>query len=604
MENSESGPARREVLDRLVARVSVRFANAPDAAIAGEVERTLRELCGALDLDRCTYGEFDPHGSLNVVCAVDAPAPAGARAGTDIGLRSHLTIPVAIAGRIVGELSFGSVRARRSWPDELIDRVRALGELLAWALARMRLEAETRQLRDTLWQGDRSARVGLLTSMIAREINQPLTAILSNVQAGLRYLDRGRLTESEIRSILQAVERDTRRAAESIRAMRGFMRRHEPRRAAVGLDAAVGEVLRLLDGELERQGIDLQARLVPGCRVNADRAQLQQVVLDLVLNAAAAMQALPRDDRKLFVTVDRADDGSVVVAVRDSGPGIAADEIDAVFEPFWMKRRHRFGLGLAMCRAIVEAHGGTISVQANPDRGVTFRFGLDALADAADPASDERPASAAGFPERPAGTALVCVVDRDASARASVVRLLRAAGLAVSAFASRESFLATAPLPDVACLLLASENPRDSLPDLQARLHAVGAAPQIVVVSADADMAAGVDAMKRGAVDVLTKPVDGSALLQALRVAIDRHVVEHAHTIEREQAQARLARLTDREREVTRHVVRGRLNKQIAADLGISEQTVKQHRGRAMEKMRVRSLAELVRICEAGGLAS
>jgi len=382
------------------------------------------------------------------------------------------------------------------------------------------------------------------------------------------------------------------------------MRRHEPRPSCIDLEPVLSGVLRLLDAELQRQGVDVHVQFAPECRVDADKAQVQQVVLDLVLNAAAAMRSLPRGERRLLVTVDRDAEHSVVVSVRDSGEGIAAGEIDDVFEPFWMKRGHRFGLGLAMCRWVVEAHGGRIWVESNPDRGVTFRFALGAARVDGD-ATPVDVATTAGAPSAAsAGPPQVCVVDRDASARTSVMRLLRASGWAASGYPSIHAFLEIAPLHGVACVLFDPQDGDVEFADLLSRLRAAGSSPQIVVMSADADMAAGIDAMKRGAVDVLPKPVDGPALLLAVRVAIERHRVEHAHAIERGDAQARLARLTDREREVTRHVVRGRLNKQIAADLGIAEQTVKQHRGRVMRKMQAGSLAELVRLCETAGLVA
>jgi DNA-binding NarL/FixJ family response regulator len=138
-----------------------------------------------------------------------------------------------------------------------------------------------------------------------------------------------------------------------------------------------------------------------------------------------------------------------------------------------------------------------------------------------------------------------------------------------------------------------NSNPADSL---------FGIAPPVVFLCGNGDVATGVEAMKLGAVDFLVKPVDGEALIAAVRKALERHAGERQRSLEREACRGLVARLSAREREVLEHVIRGRLNKQIAADLDIAEQTVKQHRGRVMEKLEVRSVPELVRACEASGL--
>ena len=144
--------------------------------------------------------------------------------------------------------------------------------------------------------------------------------------------------------------------------------------------------------------------------------------------------------------------------------------------------------------------------------------------------------------------------------------------------------------------------PGMSGPELQQLLSTRGAAPAIVFLTGHAEVAAGVDAMKLGAVDFLAKPVDDAVLIGAVRRAVERHAGDRKRWLAQEACRALVDRLTAREREIMQHVIRGRLNKQIAADLDIAEQTVKQHRGRVMGKMEVHFLAELVRVCEASGL--
>jgi FixJ family two-component response regulator/nitrogen-specific signal transduction histidine kinase len=486
----------------------------------------------------------------------------------------------------------------------VITRLTIIGEVFANAVARARAEEEAQLLRSRLWHADRVAHIGALAGAVAHELNQPLAAILSNAQAGLRYLERGTLGPDEVRAILEAVVRDEKRAAETIRGMRALLRREPTGRARIDVAAALHEVLQLLAAELRRQGVALETALEPGSWVMADKMQIEQVVLNLVLNAAAAMQACPREERCLRVSARGTDDGRIAVAVRDAGVGIAAEHREAVFEPFWTTRREGLGLGLAVCRSIVEAHGGAIAVEPNPDRGVTFRFELPAAA--SDAAVASTPAQAALAPAPASGGAdapTICIVDDDAALRESLGRLAAAEGWRALAYASGTEFLERAPLAEVACILL--DNRMPGLPgiELLERLASRGAAPPVVLLSGSGDVETGVEAMKLGAVDFLVKPVEGDVLVAAVRKALRRHTDEQAQTRERETSRALLARLSAREHEVLEHVIRGRLNKQIAADLDIAEQTVKQHRGRVMEKTGVRTVPELVRLCESAALA-
>jgi FixJ family two-component response regulator len=197
-----------------------------------------------------------------------------------------------------------------------------------------------------------------------------------------------------------------------------------------------------------------------------------------------------------------------------------------------------------------------------------------------------------------ATTATVFVVDDYAPVRRSISRLLRAAGFAVVAFASAEEFLAQYDPGVWGCLVLDVAMQNLNGFELQNILASKGSLLPIIFLTGEGDIPKSVRAMKGGASDFLTKPVDEEDLLAAVRTAIEKH-----RTLRREQAElseirARLATLTPREREVLEYVVSGKLNKQIAGDLGTVEQTVKVHRAHLMQKMRVRSVAELVRLVE------
>jgi len=196
----------------------------------------------------------------------------------------------------------------------------------------------------------------------------------------------------------------------------------------------------------------------------------------------------------------------------------------------------------------------------------------------------------------------VFVVDDYAPGRRSISRLLRAAGFAVTAFASAKEFLAQYDAEAPGCLVLDLAMPAVSGLELQGILSDRGSLLPIIFLTAYGDVPKSVQAMKLGASDFLTKPVNDEDLLAAVRVAIEKHRALRREQAELSEIRARLATLTPREREVLEYVVAGKLNKQIAGELGTVEQTVKIHRAHVMEKMRVQSVAELVRITERCGI--
>jgi len=197
---------------------------------------------------------------------------------------------------------------------------------------------------------------------------------------------------------------------------------------------------------------------------------------------------------------------------------------------------------------------------------------------------------------------IVFVVDDYAPGRKSISRLLRAAGFVVASFASAQEFLAQYDPAACGCLVLDLAMPDIGGLELQSILADKGSFLPIIFLTAHGDVSTSVQAMKHGAVDFLTKPVDDEDLLTAVRVAIEKDRVLRREQAELVEIRERLATLTRREREVLEYVVAGRLNKQIASDLGTVEQTVKVHRAHVMQKMKVHSVAELVRLTERCGI--
>jgi FixJ family two-component response regulator len=198
--------------------------------------------------------------------------------------------------------------------------------------------------------------------------------------------------------------------------------------------------------------------------------------------------------------------------------------------------------------------------------------------------------------------ATIFIVDDDPSVRKSLSRLIRSAGWQGEAFASAQEFLVRAAFSGTGCVILDVRMPGMTGPELRDRMAAQKISLPIIFLTGHGDVPAGVEAMKKGAVDFLEKPVNDEALLRAIHQAVERHAAAQIHQQELEQIQARLQRLTPREREVLEYVIGGCLNKQIAAALEIAEKTVKIHRGLVMHKMEVTSVAELVRQCQPAGI--
>ena len=202
----------------------------------------------------------------------------------------------------------------------------------------------------------------------------------------------------------------------------------------------------------------------------------------------------------------------------------------------------------------------------------------------------------------PSSSSTVFVVDDDAAIRKAVSRLLRSAGIAVAVFASPTEFLAQYDPAMPGCLVLDLAMPGFDGLRLQTTLRETGSGLPIIFLTGHGDVSKSVQAMKDGAFDFLTKPVNAKNLLPAIRAAIERDAVARREQANLSEICARLDTLTPREREVLEHVVDGKLNKQIACDLGITETTVKMHRARVMVKMKVQSVAELARLAEQCGI--
>ena len=196
----------------------------------------------------------------------------------------------------------------------------------------------------------------------------------------------------------------------------------------------------------------------------------------------------------------------------------------------------------------------------------------------------------------------VYIIDDDPSARRGLTRLIRAAGMQAESFGSAKDFLASGKLDGPGCIVLDVRMPEMTGPELQDELGGADCSMPIIFLSAHGDVHTTAEAMKKGAVDFLTKPVDRDDLLDAIRVSLEKDTEIHTLKEEVSQINEHVRLLTPREYEVMTYVITGMLNKQIAVELGIAEDTVKIHRGRVMHKFEIVSVAELVRLCEKAGI--
>jgi PAS domain S-box-containing protein len=263
---------------------------------------------------------------------------------------------------------------------------------------RKQAEAELQRLRLNLWHADRVAQTGAITASLAHELNQPLTAILSNAQAGLRFMDAGNPDLGEIRAILADIVHDDKRAGAVISGLRSMLRRKETQRATINLASTIEEVLALVHSELVGQQVELRLGLDADFLVLADKGQVQQVILNLVMNAMQAMQGQPAHQRRLVLTLTRTHTGDALVTVRDSGPGVPEEQQGKLFEAFWTTKNQGLGIGLHISRSIIESHGGRLFFANNPDRGATFSFTLPFAMPAGSSRSEDISAAGPGAP--------------------------------------------------------------------------------------------------------------------------------------------------------------------------------------------------------------
>ncbi len=403
--------------ETFLANLSATFVNVPTSQVDAHIESGLRQIVEFLDIDRSGFGELSAEGlvithsyqvpgvppSPRVVLEAQFPLyarkvhrgevfrlpddlpPEASRErefAARTGLKSNLTIPLKVTGSVVGGIGFASFRSHRDWPDELVQRLRLVGDIFTNALARKRadeaLQRATEQavvLRNQLAHATRLELVSHLTTSIAHEVNQPLCAIASNAQTAVDLLSMGDVEETK--KALEDIWADARRASEVIGRVRSMVKQEEPCRAPAGLASVIEELAPLLYRETSAKGVVLRIELeAKDLTVVCDRVQLQQVLLNLLLNAVEAVIEASVGPPGVVIRAwgENADWGRV--SFEDSGVGLTKEDCERVFTPFFTTKGKGLGMGLSISRSLIAAHGGSLWATPGPSHGTTFHVRL------------------------------------------------------------------------------------------------------------------------------------------------------------------------------------------------------------------------------------
>ena len=399
--------AERLRFEKLLSSLAAAFSHLSAADFDPAVQRGLRQVVDFLGVDRGSLIEFTRDGTaarswaveewmdvgqfpwmtarlqrgevINVSQLDELPDEAAVDRQSYLlhRVKPQVAVPLLVSGIVVGGLVFSTVGAERARSDELIQQLHLLGEVFANALARKQGELEAQRLRQDLTHIGRVSALGELTASLAHELSQPLTAILSNAQTAQRLVAAEVVDLESVREILSDIVADDKRATAVINGLRALIKKGEPELVPLDLNAIVGEVAWLLrsDTILRHVSMSLElARDLP--RVRGDRVQLQQVVLNLVLNGLEAMREPHAGARTLVIRTARDGADALRVTVQDSGPGIAEKDLGHIFEPLYTTKSEGLGMGLAIVRTIVRAHGGTVGAENNPQGGASLHVTL------------------------------------------------------------------------------------------------------------------------------------------------------------------------------------------------------------------------------------
>jgi signal transduction histidine kinase len=299
-------------------------------------------------------------------------------AATNAGFRTGLIVPLLKDSEIAGIITLGRKRVQ-PFTDKQISLCKDFAVQAAIALEITRRERQYREAQMALAHANRVTTMGQLTASIAHEIKQPITAACTNAAAALRFLDKSPPDVAEAREALTSIVSETGRTCDVVDRIGSLIKKAPPRKEVVDFNAAILEVVALTRSEAVKSGVMVDTQLADKLpRIQGDRVQLQQVMLNLILNAIQSMSRVGDDNRELHISTVSIEPDGVCVAVRDTGPGLSPETLSRLFEPFYTTKSEGMGIGLSICRSIIEAHGGRLWAIPCEPQGALFQFTIPA----------------------------------------------------------------------------------------------------------------------------------------------------------------------------------------------------------------------------------
>jgi signal transduction histidine kinase len=291
------------------------------------------------------------------------------------GFRTGLVVPLLKDNEIVGLITLGRKQVQ-PFTDKQISLFRDFAAQASIALESTRRERQYREAQMALAHANRVATMGQLTASITHEVNQPITAAVTYALAARRWLSADPPNFREVDDALSLIIKEGNRAGEVVERVRALIKKVPARKDAVAIDDAILEVIALTRAEAANNSVSVRTQFAEGLpRVQGDRVQLQQVMLNLIVNAIQAMSGIGERARELQISVDAVpSEGGVRVGVRDTGAGLSPDSLARLFEPFYTTKPEGMGMGLSICRSIVEAHGGRLWATGCEPRGALLQF--------------------------------------------------------------------------------------------------------------------------------------------------------------------------------------------------------------------------------------
>jgi C4-dicarboxylate-specific signal transduction histidine kinase len=292
--------------------------------------------------------------------------------------RTALFLPLLKDNEIVGIISLGRTRVQ-PFTDKQICLFTDFAAQATIALESTRRERQYREMQSELAHANRVATMGQLTASIAHETKQPITAARTYAAAALRFLDKSPPDVAEVREALTCIVDQTDRARDVVDRIGSLIKKAPPRKEVVDLNAAILEVTALTRSEAVKTGVTVGSQLAGELpRIQCDRVQLQQVMLNLIVNAIQSMSGVEDGNRELHISTVSIEPEGVCVAVRDTGHGLRPESLPRLFEPFYTTKPDGMGMGLSICRSIIEAHGGRLWATGCEPRGALFQFTIPA----------------------------------------------------------------------------------------------------------------------------------------------------------------------------------------------------------------------------------